>query len=109
MRRVLAMIASLVNSENGYLLVDEIDTGLHHTVLNDIWRVIFETAQRLNIQVFATTHSWDCVKAFGSVLQEQTAPKGKLFRLERMDKNIQAIEYYPSELAVALQQQIEMR
>ena len=29
-----------------------------------MWRVLLETAIRLNVQVFATTHSWDCVESF---------------------------------------------
>lgn len=109
MRRILAIVASLVNAEGGVLLVDEIDTGLHHTVLGDVWRTVFETAQSLDCQVFATTHSWDCVRAFGLMLQDQPAGTGTLFRLERSPQTMDAVAYTPEELAVAIQQRIEVR
>ncbi len=49
--------SSLVKVANGILLVDEIDTGLHHTVLEGMWRLVLEAAARRNVQIFATTHS----------------------------------------------------
>ncbi|RLT43394.1 MAG: hypothetical protein DWI57_04415 [Chloroflexi bacterium] len=109
MRRILAIIASLVNAEKGVLLIDEIDTGLHHTVLNDVWRTIFETAQRLDCQVFASTHSWDCVSSFGLTLQDQPDGTGVLFRLERFPKSMKVIPYTPEELSIAVQRWIEVR
>ena len=36
MRRLLALRLSFVGSANGFLLIDEIDTGLHWTVMEDI-------------------------------------------------------------------------
>jgi ABC-type lipoprotein export system ATPase subunit len=110
MRRVLAIAAALVSAENGTLLVDEIDTGLYHETLTDVWRLIFETAVERNAQVFATTHSWDCVKSFQQALS--TAPGddvGRLIRLEPQDDHIQAIPYSRDELTVAMQHGIEVR
>ncbi|MCP4366882.1 MAG: AAA family ATPase, partial [Deltaproteobacteria bacterium] len=52
--RILALVISLVSCENGVLLVDEIDTGLHYTALTKMWRLVIETAKKLNVQVFAT-------------------------------------------------------
>lgn len=71
MNRMLALAIGLVRSADGILLVDEIENGLHYSVQPDLWRMIFETAQELNVQVFATTHSYDCVQAFERVAQEE--------------------------------------
>lgn len=30
--------------------------------MGDLWRLVTETARRLDVQVFATTHSKDCVE-----------------------------------------------
>lgn len=62
MQRLLALSLALIRSADGILLIDEIDTGLHWSVLGDMWRLVVETAKTLNIQVFATTHSLDCLK-----------------------------------------------
>ena len=110
MLRILGLAMAVVSSENGFLLVDEIDIGLHYQTQTDMWRLIFETAQRLNVQVFATTHSWDCIAAFQEALeQSQDSSVGKLFRLSRRGEDIRAVEYTPDELSVAVRQSIEVR
>jgi len=110
MRRVLALTASLVSVEGGTLLVDEIDTGLHYETLTDMWRLVLETSGKRNAQVFATTHSWDCVRSFQEALSEVSDDDlGCLIRLEQRDDHIQPVSYSRDELAVAKQQDIEVR
>jgi AAA15 family ATPase/GTPase len=110
MGRILSIAMAAVSSENGFLWVDEIDTGLYYQTQTDMWRLIFETAQRLNVQVFATTHSWDCIAAFQEALeQSEDSSVGKLFRLSRRGEDIRAVEYTPDELSVAVRQSIEVR
>jgi len=62
--RALQLALSLVDSANGLLLVDEFENGLHYSVQVELWKFIFDYANKLNIQVFATTHSSDCIAAF---------------------------------------------
>ncbi len=110
MRRLLTLAASAVMAEEGVLLVDEIDTGLYYQTQNDMWRLLIETAQRLNVQVFATTHSSDCVRAFQEALdQSKDRSVGSLFRLSKRGEKIEAVSYTADELAVAIRQDIEVR
>ncbi|MCI5132154.1 MAG: hypothetical protein D3904_11695, partial [Candidatus Electrothrix sp. EH2] len=69
--RLLGLILSLVAAKNGTLLIDEIDTGLHHTVMSKMWKLICITAGKLNVQVFATTHSSDCWKTLADNAVEE--------------------------------------
>ncbi|MEM9776554.1 MAG: AAA family ATPase [Chloroflexota bacterium] len=108
--RVMAIASALVSAENGYLFIDEIDTGLHYRAIADLWNLVFKTAAKLNIQVFATTHSSDCIDSFQEALDMQKDPSlGRLFRLEKRSNNIVAVEYNNEDLAVATQQEIEVR
>lgn len=110
MRRILAIAASLVSVENGILLVDEIDTGLYYAVLTDMFRLILETASKRNAQVFATTHSWDCVRAFQEALDRtEDKNQGLLIRLEGRDGIIRPVYYSENELGIAIEQGIEVR
>lgn len=110
MRRVLAIAASLVSVDKGTLLVDEIDTGLYYAVQRDMWQIIFETARKEDAQVFATTHSWDCVKAFQQALDTFPDQKvGQLLRIQKSGNALKAVRYSATELDIAIQQGIEVR
>ncbi len=108
--RILAIVLRMVNSANGIFLLDEFENGLHYTVQEQLWKVIFELSKKLNIQVFATTHSQDCIYAFARVLNEQEKENtGKVFRLEHKNTQIKSIEYIKEELKIAAEQNIEIR
>ncbi len=66
--RILTIILKMVTCGNGYLLIDEFENGLHYSVQEKLWEIIFQLAEKLNIQVFATTHSNDTIKAFESLV-----------------------------------------
>lgn len=107
--RLLGLAIYLVKSAGGYLLIDEIDTGLHYSVMEDLWRFIIQTAKQLNVQVFATTHNGDCVRALAWLQQEQPelAKESVLYRIEPNMKK--AIRYSAEELEIAARHHIEVR
>lgn len=69
MWRVLSLATALACTKNGVLLIDEIDTGLHYSVMEDVWKLTVRRALASNIQVFATSHSWDCVQGLSALCQ----------------------------------------
>jgi AAA15 family ATPase/GTPase len=78
--RILQLVLGIFPAKNGFLLIDEFENGLHFSVQAQIWKLIFELASELNIQVFATTHSWDCIEAF-SIAANQSDEPAVLFRI----------------------------
>ena len=108
---ILSIILALVNCENGCLLIDEIDNGLHYSVQENLWRVIFDLAKKLNIQVFATTHSNDCINSFTEVLKEENnASIGGFYRMQkRKSGRIELVEYNAEELNSVSEHNIEIR
>jgi hypothetical protein len=107
--RVLEIVLALVNSRDGFLFVDEIENGLHWTVMPDLWKIVFQLAERLNIQVFATTHSRDCIEGFQAVWG-QRAEDGSFHRLDsRADQGVQATEYNLTTLSDAIKAEVEVR
>ena len=109
MNRMLGLALALVNTRNGMLLVDEIESGLHYSAQTDMWRLVFQVAQRLNVQVFATTHSLDCIKSFEKAAQEDTNQEGLLIRLGHKNENIIPTLFDEEELAIVAREQIEVR
>lgn len=109
MQRMLGIALALVNAKNGFLLIDEIENGLHYLVQPDLWKLIFQTARRLNIQVFATTHSWDCIEGFQHASQIVDNEEGLLIRLESKEEGIKATLFDKRRLNIATREQIEVR
>jgi hypothetical protein len=106
--RLFGVILSLCNARNGVLLVDEIENGLHYSVQTEIWRTIFRLANDLNVQVFATSHSWDCVRAFQEAASE-SPEDGVLVRLSGKDDKIIPTLFSEKELEIVTRDQIEVR
>ncbi|MBL9045261.1 MAG: AAA family ATPase [Myxococcales bacterium] len=109
MRHILAIALHLVPAQKGYLLIDEIDSGLHFSVMAKMWRMVLETARRLDIQVFATTHSMDCIHALAEVHQQQRLTPDDLM-LHRLEPELgKTISYTPDDLAAVAEFQGEVR
>ncbi len=107
--RFYGVALALAYSNNGVLLMDEVENGIHHSLQRDYWRMVLQAALQNNVQVLATTHSWDCVRGFAAEAAENDGVEGVLIRLERDNTSIRAIEYSEEELTVAARQDIEVR
>ncbi|MDX1969979.1 MAG: AAA family ATPase, partial [Planctomycetaceae bacterium] len=57
-------------TNSGFLFIDEIDTGLHYSRLPDMWRMVIQSAKDLDVQVFATTHSLDCIRGLAAAVRD---------------------------------------
>lgn len=109
MQRILAMSLALTNSKNGMLLIDEFENGIYHSAQTELWQFIFKLAHRLNVQVFATTHSQDCIEGFQKAAEEDTEEEGVLIRLSLLGDEVIATLWDERKLGIATRQQIEVR
>ena len=106
--RLFGVTVALASASGGLLLIDEAENGIHHDVQADFWSTILAAARSNDVQVVATTHSWDCVKGFAKAAAD--APEEvALVRLERSDSDVRAVEYASHELQVVADQGIEVR
>jgi AAA15 family ATPase/GTPase len=63
LRRVVMIALTLPNIRKGILLIDEIETAIHVSVLNEVYQWLFQACEKYDIQLFATTHSLEAVDA----------------------------------------------
>ena len=109
MRRMLALALSLARTQNGILLIDEIDTGLHYSIMGDMWRLVAQTAQRHNIQVFATTHSFDCVRGLDWLCRNHPE-LGEEVSLQKIEPELStAVAFDAEQIKISVEQDIEVR
>lgn len=89
--KLLSILLSITAvKKEGCLLVDEIEAGFHYSVMPQVWQVISHLAIKLNVQIIATTHSLEFVRAASKINQEDVF---RLYRLERKEDQIKAIAY----------------
>ena len=109
MRRLLALSLSLIHTANGVLLIDEIDTGLHWTVMEDMWRLVVDTARKSSVQVFATTHSYDCIRGLAA-LAESHSDLVRDVSIHKMERALhKAVRFAEEDIPAIVDQNIEVR
>ena len=108
MWRMLGLALALSNAKGGVLLVDEIDTGLHYSVMENMWRMIGERAVALDVQVFATTHSRDCYESLAAVVRPSSVPTG--VTIQRIDtRRKRAMRLSGDDIVAAAERGLEVR
>ena len=108
MWRMLGLALALSNAKGGVLLVDEIDTGLHYSVMESMWRMVSERAAALDVQVFATTHSRDCFESLATVVDPGSVTTG--VTIQRIDAHGgRAIRFSNEDIIAAAERGIEVR
>jgi len=106
--RIFYIILSLVNAKGGYLFIDEFENGLHWSVQKQIWNVIFTLSSRLDIQVFATTHSHDCIRSFESIWKKKP-DKAAFYRLSGSESKHSVTSYDLDTLSDSMEMDVEVR
>lgn len=105
--RILTIILSMLNCKNGVLLLDEFETGLHYSVQEQLWNIVFSLSEKLNIQVFATSHSRDCIEGFAN---QNNDMNGLLVRMENRGESIVPVQYVnKDDILFAIKKDIEIR
>jgi energy-coupling factor transporter ATP-binding protein EcfA2 len=107
--RLLGLALFVAQCSDGILLVDDIDTGLHHTVMGDMWKFIYSAAKHRNVQVFATTHSRDCYETLATVCRDSISDNNDVTiqRIE-IDRD-KAVAYTEQEIVAAAKHDFEVR
>jgi hypothetical protein len=107
--RILGLALAIIYAKDGYLFVDEIDTGLHFTAMSNMWQMICKTAQRLNVQVFATTHNSDCWMSLASIAQQENVTEDGI-RIHRIEKGKEkSVVFTEPQIVIAAEREIEVR
>ena len=71
MNRIARILLAISTAAGGVVMVDEIENGIHYSVLQKVWSAIADAAERAQVQVFATTHSFECMAAAHQALGDK--------------------------------------
>jgi len=109
MTRLLSLVLEITNASGGVVLIDEIENGLHHSVLTKVWTAIGDAARRSDTQIFATTHSWECIKSAHEAFLNSEIYDLRLHRIDRIGQDITAITYDQKTLDTSVEMSLEVR
>jgi len=106
--RLLRIANAMVSAKNSVLLADEIETGFHYTAMTPMWKLILDIAAKLDVQVFASTHSKDCWTSLGEALAGGNySDAATILRLEAGGQKV--VQFSATEIVAAAEANIEIR
>ena len=86
-KRILGLTVAILSTDSGAVFIDEIDTGLHYSIMNQLWAIIVDRAREFGVQVFATTHSWDCIQGLAELCEENEMVRSEV-AVHKLDRNL---------------------
>lgn len=106
--RYLQILIGIAGTENGYVLIDEIDEGIHYSVMQEVLGQIAGFAKLNHVQVFATTHSYHCLTAASDAMKNEPGSFA-VVRMEREGERHRAVAYTQDEIEAAIRLNWEVR
>jgi len=106
---IMKRASAIVTNRGGLELVDEVDSGIYYQNLAASWQAIDVASRTAGVQVFATTHSLECVQSALSAFHDLGAEDFRLYRMERTEGGLRAVAYDRETAAAALELGLEVR
>jgi hypothetical protein len=109
LRRMASILLTIANAPGGVVLIDDIELGIHHSHIHNVWRALAQAANRFNTQLILTTHSYEWITGAASVAQESFLEDIRLHRIERTNGKLRFVTYDKDTLLAATRSEIEVR
>jgi hypothetical protein len=107
--RFMSILLRIASAPKGVVLIDEIDSGFHYSKLEQVWEAIASAAVLFDVQIFATTHSFECIRTAHQAFKMQDHYGFRYFRLERQDGAVAAKGLDEETLDVVQHSDLEIR
>jgi predicted ATPase len=107
--RLMSILADIIGESPDVLLIDEIENGLHHSAQEQIWTGLAEAAEKLNVQIFATTHSNECLLAANAAFQKRPNYDFSVIQLFRVKSGPQGRVLGKEQIEAAIAGDIDLR
>jgi len=107
--RLVGIFSELLGHRPEIALLDEIENGIHHTAMSQVWKGIAEVAERMNVQIFATTHSHECLEAAHEAFVARSSYDLRVIQLYRVGQKTDGRVLDQRLIEAALAGEIELR
>lgn len=107
--RLLRLYSEILYAKSKIILIDEIENGIHYKAMPKVWKGIATIAREEDLQVFATTHSYECIRSAHEAFSSETQYDLALHRLERAGDDVKAVTYDKTTLETSIEMNLEVR
>jgi hypothetical protein len=108
-QKVISICMSIASQPKGMVLVDEIDNGIYYKSMPEVWQAMFEMCKTHECQLFASTHSLECMQ-FLLPLLSNNPECFRLLRAEESEDGTHTVRIFKGEnFAAALETGTEIR
>ena len=109
--RLLSITLAIATCKNSVVFIDEIENGLHYSVLEKIWLGLAKASQRFNCQIIATTHSHEFLTSACNALKNEPSLVNEFSYIRLTNKNNNILgKYFDSKLLdFAIESEMEIR
>ena len=91
------IISSMLLLKDSYIFIDELENGIHYSHLDRLWEIILTISKQQNVQVFATTHSKECIESYARVAKKLEDKEIAFIELGKNKKDEIKAMVYPYE------------
>lgn len=106
----IAIICAIYACKDGQLFIDEIENGLHYSKLDRLWEIILTVSKQQNVQIFATSHSKECIESYARVSKQRLDTEIRFIELGRNKQQaITSISYNFEAFMTEVEQNQEIR
>jgi len=106
--KLTGILLAVALKPHGIVLIDEIENGLHYDHLRTIWSSLLNICKQQNTQIFASTHSQECLNAALETIRGNEDDFA-LIRTERPEGRCKAQAFGGRQFQSAIEQNIEVR
>jgi AAA15 family ATPase/GTPase len=103
------MAVAFHQARKGGLLIDEIENGIHYSVMPRVWRSLAMLSKKFDVQLFATTHSNECIRAAHAAFKQERRYDFRLHRIDRIKKEPKVATFDNKMLSTAIESGLEIR
>ncbi len=110
--RTLEIYCEIFANRPKILLIDEIENGLYYEGMEDFWKGLMAVLEDQDVQLFATTHSRECMEAAHKAAASIEGDPLRFLRLDRRiddPSKIVATTFGKEEMQTAIEFNREMR
>ncbi|WP_342377527.1 AAA family ATPase [Myxococcus stipitatus] len=108
-KRGFELAVALSSREHPVLCIDEVENGLHHSAMEALWSWIAEASSTRDAQIFATTHSEECVEAACRAFAVRGDDGLRVIRLDKQEQETKAVIYDRNLVEAASRMGVEIR